>query len=300
MAELWPQHQPIVLPDRTMEFSFAEFLRRISFTGVNSYTLRATDDAGDGTVEGDVNATDFTGQGEPATTNTFKTITRADVVGIIHKVVLYQYVGPKDISIGIGGDRTTVADDYIAIGTADHDLLFNLTVGDPHPQYVLETAALAVFVAAGYGGIVQDTPVALGDIDAVDSDLLFNSSLITAPKGITQNFASNGLGIDEQGIWRISASIALTFVGSNSGRELRVGILNKSQGTLIGAPLTFFAGRNQDGMNISFSFMIEVGLVSVGDLFTLVIDSVADTFTGVTEISGIFEMNHVSEFQGIL
>jgi len=300
MAELWPQHQPIVLPDRTIEAPFAEFIRRISFTGVNSYTLLSTDDAGDGTVEGDVNATDFTGQGEPPATNTFKIISREDVVGIIHKVVLYQYVGPQNVSIGIGGDRTTVEADYIAIGTADHDLLFNLTVGDPHPQYTLVASALAVFVAAGYGGITQDAPVGLGNITGLDQDLLFDSSLIATPKGITQNFGSNGLVIGEQGVWKVSAVIALAFVGSNNGRELRVGILNKTQSTLVGTPLTFFSGRNQDGMNISFSFMIEVGLANVGDLFTLVIDSLADTFTGVTEISAIFEMNHVSEFQGVL
>lgn len=298
MAEIWPQHQPIVLADGTMEFSFAEFLRKIAFSGVNSYTLRATDDAGDGTVEGDVNATDFTGQGEPASTNTFKLITIADVVGIIHKVVLYQYVGPKDVTIGLGGSRTTVADDYIAIGTADHDLLTNLTVGDPHTQYTLKTAALDAFVGAGYGGVFLNTPTGIADLGLGFVEVPYNTGSISAPRLITQDTANNGIIFLTEGIWSINVLLTLSHDEQNSSRQFDVRLQNATVGsTAYITPIGI--GRNVGVTNWSTTILAEVSAASEGDLFIIEIGG-GNAVTNVTVEGASLTATHSSEFKGIL
>lgn len=298
MAELWPQHQPIVLPNRTIEASFAEFIRRISFTGVNSYTLLATDDAGDGTVEGDVNATDFTGQGEPPATNTFKIISREDVVGIIHKVVLYQYVGPQNVSIGIGGDRTTVEADYIAIGTADHALLLNLTVGDPHPQYTLAASAQAVFIGAGYGGVLLNTPTGIADLGAGFIGVPYDSTSIASPVLITQDTANNGIIFLTEGVWSVNVLIALSHDEQNSTREFNIRLRNVTTAT-TDFIIPIGIGRDIGVTNWSATLLVEVTAAQEGDLYTIEIGG-GDAVASVTVKASSFTATHSSEFQGVL
>ena len=109
-------------------------LRQVNEVTVNAYTLKATDDAGSGDVATDVNATDFTGQGDPASPTPYMHIRSADIINFVHKDVLYSYTGPKDVTVGIGGAYTTVTADFIAQGTADHDLLNNISADDHHSQ----------------------------------------------------------------------------------------------------------------------------------------------------------------------
>ena len=111
-------------------------LRAVVESTVTAYTMVATDDAGDGTVAGDINATDFTGQdvpGGPLATS-YVPITAQSIVSFVHKDVLYQYIGSRPVTVGLGGSLTTTAGDYIAQGTADHSLLTNLATSDQHPQ----------------------------------------------------------------------------------------------------------------------------------------------------------------------
>lgn len=90
----------------------------------------ATDDAGSGDVASDVNATDFTGQ-SPIVGQAADIGVNA-IANFIHKGVSYQYVGPKPVTVGVGGSYVTVLADYAAQGTSDHALLTNRTAADQH------------------------------------------------------------------------------------------------------------------------------------------------------------------------
>ncbi len=90
----------------------------------------ATDDAGDGTVAGDVNATDFTSQ----VGTTFLPVAVSDYLLVEHKNVAYIYIGPRPVNLGVGGDYVSVADDYVPTGTNDHALLVNRNAADAHPM----------------------------------------------------------------------------------------------------------------------------------------------------------------------
>ena len=96
-------------------------LREVVETQIGAETYNITDDAGDGTPHGDLNATDFTSQ----TGTTYLEIKKSVVYNFVHKLVLYQWVGPKDVTVGVGGNYSAGASDLVGQGTADHDLLVN-------------------------------------------------------------------------------------------------------------------------------------------------------------------------------
>lgn len=294
-------------------------LREVSEVTVESITYRATDDAGDGTVEGDVNATDFTSQ----TGTTYAEVLPNYVVAIVHKSILYSYIGPVNVRLGVGGDYVTTSADYIAQGTADHSLLNNLsaadqhpisavtglvaeqaqqdqnlvdheTAPDPHPQYALETAVLDNFVAAGYGGIGLDGPTAVPSITGSFQTLTgWDQALISAPFEVVQDYPNNGLVLGKVGVWSINVKVSLTFAEENAGRTLRLRIFNTVTQAVPSTEFVFFVGRNQAGINMNFNVPAEVSAPDVGDLFVIQIASV-DSFTNVSNIGSIFDVNHIS------
>lgn len=292
--------------------------------GVETLSLTATDDAGNGSVEDDVNNTDFTSQ----TGTTFASLAVNEFVSIVHKAVLYSYTGPKPVDIGVGGDYVTLATDYVAQGTADHDLLVNRTAtdshptsaitgldadqatqdqnlvdhetdpGDPHPQYALETSALATFTSAGYGGVGVDAPIGMANITASFQTLTgFDIALLSNPKGITQDFPNDGLRFAVQGVWQVSVKVSLTFIEENAGRQIQLRVWNGTDGTPSAVTFNYFVGRNQAGANLAFTLNFDYPAPDVGDLIQLQVASSSDTFTGVTNIGTVFQANHVSEAQ---
>lgn len=289
--------------------------------GVESISLLATDDAGDGTVEGDTNATDFTSQ----TGTTFAEIQSNQVVTVVHKAVAYSYVGPKDVTIGVGGSYVTVNADYVAQGTADHSLLTNLTspdqhpqsaitdlvsdqaqqdqnlvdhetAPDPHTQYVLNDEGLATWVLAGYGSIGQDAGYSIGSLTGAWVTLEWDEALIAAPRGVTQDLVNNGLVLTAEGVWQFNIKVSLTFAESNTGRQIGLRIFNLTDGTASGKPFVFFVGRNQAGENLPIPVTFEVSSDAVGDIIQLQIAGLnGDTFSTVQNIGSTWSATHVSE-----
>ena len=100
--------------------------------GTVTYGATITDDAGDGTPHGDLNATNFTGH--PYAEGTALRIQANAVVTFGHKAIAYLWTGPSDVTVGIGGSHTAVATDLTPIGTADHALLVNREAANAHPQ----------------------------------------------------------------------------------------------------------------------------------------------------------------------
>jgi len=102
-----------------------------AFDGLITFSAKPTEDSGDGTIEGDVNATDWTGHDKANGTRLQVLETNNVIFG--HKGTAYQYVGDKPALLGIGGDYTTVNSDFIPIGAGDHDVLNNRSLPDAHP-----------------------------------------------------------------------------------------------------------------------------------------------------------------------
>lgn len=125
---------------------------------INSFGASITDDAGDGTVAGDCNATDFTGN--PNAVGTALAIGPADIVTFAHKNIAYLWNGPKSVTVGVGGSYVSTGSDFTAIGTADHAILANLSLPDQHP-----ISAITGLVA---DQAAQDAAIAQTKIDLDD------------------------------------------------------------------------------------------------------------------------------------
>lgn len=121
---------------RIHDTDIAILLRRIKVledqTGVVAYTGIITDDAGNGTVEGDCNATDFTGQNYAVGTALELLINGSITFG--HKDVAYSWIGPQDTTVGLGGALTALSSHFAPLGTGDHAILNNRDLADQHPQ----------------------------------------------------------------------------------------------------------------------------------------------------------------------
>ena len=87
--------------------------------------------AGTGDVWTDVNATDFTGH--PYAIGTALEIKTNAIVTFGHNLISYLWQGPRGVTVGVGGTRVSVSDDYSPLGTADHSLLNNREIADAHP-----------------------------------------------------------------------------------------------------------------------------------------------------------------------
>ena len=135
----------------------------ISQPGVTTSGFTITDDSGDGSVSGDCNATDFTGQspviGQAADLKVSSINTFA------HKAVAYNWIGPTGVTVGIGGSYIATAGDFVGVGTADHNILVNRNQPDQH-----QTADITGLDA---DQIAQDTATALvqTNLDTHEADV---------------------------------------------------------------------------------------------------------------------------------
>ncbi len=100
--------------------------------GITTQGYRIEDDAGDGSVADDCNNTDFTDQGD-ISDNTVAEIPLSAVTTFVHKAVSYNWVGPTDVTVGIGGSYIAQPTDFTGIGTADHANLVGIDQPNQHP-----------------------------------------------------------------------------------------------------------------------------------------------------------------------
>lgn len=259
----------------------------------NGFTI--TDDAGSGDVASDCNATDFTGQSPIV--GTAADLPESSITTFVHDDIAYNWVGPTGVTVGVGGTHVAVTADFVGIGTADHAILTNLAVGDPHTQYVLKVDGLAVWVAAGYGGVRQDSAVGIPDIGGIEQILPADSASLPTPRAVTQNFANDGVNILSQGIWQFAISFSLLHNEVNNSRTMVVELFDVTDATVVSAT-TLPVARNQGGANYAATLMADVPQAAEGDLFVMRLSS-PDAFTAVTLVTYTFNVNHISEAQGL-
>lgn len=158
-----------------------------------------------------------------------------------------------------------------------------------------------LFVLAGYGGIGVDAVAAIGTVDSTFKTITgFDIDLINTPKGVTYDKANNGLKLDEVGVWEFTLKVSLTFTELNAGRQIQLRSYNDTTSTPGGATFNFFVGRNQSGANLAVTLAVEVEESSVGDLIQLQVGSASDTFTSTDNIGTVYQVKHISEFQGTI
>ena len=132
---------------------------------------------GTGNVWDDLNATDFTGHqyaGVDGCVATALSIKTNSIVTFGHNAISYIWEGPRGVCVGVGGTYSAIAGDLVPLGTGDHAILTNRDIADahpmaaitglladqtrqdsalaahegapdPHPQYLLETDAEAIY-----------------------------------------------------------------------------------------------------------------------------------------------------------
>jgi len=132
----------------------------------------------------------------------------------------------------------------------------------------------------GYGGVNRTTPTALSDITATPQVVDMEAGAVASPVNVTQDVANDGLSVAVAGVWRFEYSATLQFTSLGSGRTIEMQLWNDTTSTGT-ASAPWFVGRDQEGANISGSFMVDVS-ASVGDTLQLRLLSSADTFAGVT------------------
>lgn len=179
---------------------------------IQNQRATATDDAGDGSVEGDVNASDFSGNADPdPAPNTFIHVATGTLFTLAHKGAAYAYLGPSGVDVGLGGTYVTTANDWANTGVSNHPALSERDTADSHPQAAvtgLETALadLASWDAAHVGAADPHSQYQL------ESELL---TAVLAVLDYTYNKATDILDIPAAPTW--TPLVSVTIVGAAAG-----------------------------------------------------------------------------------
>jgi hypothetical protein len=160
-------------------------------------------------------------------------------------------------------------------------------------QFVVDT-----FVYAGYGAISLDSESARNNIDATWQTLPFNAVSLADPVGVSYDLFNNGFAYEQQGIWRMTASIGLTFSEVNAGRRMEMRILNSTTGIPVPGEVQYAVARNTDGINLTLNLLVAVSDTAIGDIFQLQIRSELFNFASVVAIGSVWDTNHISEYKG--
>jgi len=164
----------------------------------------------------------------------------------------------------------------------------------------IEKRVPELFVLAGYGGIAVSSLTNLGTIDSTFQNITgYDVDLIATPRLVTYDKANDGIIVDAEGVWEFSLRATISFDSTNAGREIKLRTFNATTST-AGLEFTFFAGRNQDGINLIETIALEISSSGVGDLIQLQIGSTTDTFTNSDIINATYQVKHISELKGEL
>ena len=123
------------------------------------------------------------------------------------------------------------------------------------------------------------------------------TNIITTPRGITQDFATESLAFDTPGVWSISIGFSISHNELNLSRTIDVRLFNITDGS-PGLSSTVGVGRNNGVTTYSLTILVEILTADVGDAWRVEISGGADIFTAVVENSYTFSATLASEFRG--
>ena len=176
--------------------------------------------------------------------------------------------------------------------------------GSTSDIYALAQFIMDNFVVSGYGSISRTTADPIANIGATWQQLDWENAGIAEPRGMTYSLP-DGLLVEQLGVWLTSVLINLSFAESNAGREIQFRLRNVTDGTVSNA-VTFYVGRNQSGISIPITTLMQasggsgmsISAVAVQKLIVVEINSVTDSFTGVSFEQGLWNLSYCSEYQG--
>ncbi|RKZ84301.1 MAG: hypothetical protein DRQ39_08505, partial [Gammaproteobacteria bacterium] len=102
----------------------------ISGAGIISISATITVGAGNSTVNGDLDATDFTGH--DSAVGTALQLEPNYIVTFVYGAELYRWTGPNDALVGLGGTYAALTGDLFSLGSSDHNALTNRNIADQH------------------------------------------------------------------------------------------------------------------------------------------------------------------------
>ena len=156
--------------------------------------------------------------------------------------------------------------------------------------------SILTFVNAGYGAISLATPTLMGTIGAGFNTVPMDSENISDPRNVTHDLASEGLHIDDEGIWRITAMLSLSHDELNAGRTIFVRLWNETEAVaLVTIPVGI--GRNIGVTTWTGTFLVEFPAALVGDTIQLQIGGGNVVLATTAEFASL-NCNNCGEFRG--
>lgn len=131
-----------------------------------------------------------------------------------------------------------------------------------------------------YGGIEHFQNVALSDINSTPQVIPATSGAVPFPKGVIQDIDNNALVFEEEGIWNVTLTVTLIFLGVNNPRSFGVEFYNATKDEVLVTPLVP-VGRNTEGSTPAASLLLAVQPPAAGNLFQMRLVSTTDTFADV-------------------
>lgn len=181
------------------------------------------------------------------------------------------------------------------VGIAEHE-----AKPDPHPQYALEVDAIAAFAFAAYGGIqYEGAEYSMANLGAgwVDLDMLQTAS--GPNRHIVLDLVNSTLEMDFEGVYLLTASLAIGHNSSNSGRTLRARLYNHTDGNALGDGFQMGTGRNAVVTSASISLLFEITSANLADAIGLQIGG-GDSYTSVELSAASYSIHSIGEFRGQL
>lgn len=139
----------------------------------------------------------------------------------------------------------------------------------------------AVTGSPAYGGVENFSNTAMSDINTTPQVIPTTSGAVPFPQGVVQDFANNGIIFNRDGVWNVTISATLIFLGVNNPRSYGVEFYNATKDEVIVTPLVP-VGRNTEGSTPSASLLLSVEDTAIGNLFQFRIVSTTDVFTAVS------------------
>lgn len=218
-----------LLPDNTTEQispqdlrdAFAQVAQAYDGLSVSYITADVTQGVGDGSIEGDVAAMDFSGNAVPdPAPDTFIYIPTSTLLQFAYAGRAYFWTGPVEISIGVGGTYTPVAADFILSGIFEHPQLGSREDADSHP-----TSAITGLDAA------QTTQDGRLDVMEVSMESHVNPESLPSTNAVYLSASLNGA--DYSLLDDIPAVAEAAITESIGGSDVLVGKFVRVSGSLI-------------------------------------------------------------------
>ena len=132
-----------------------------------------------------------------------------------------------------------------------------------------------------YGGVESLDLVALPDITTTPQVVPAAQGSIIFPQGVVQDFANDGIEVEVLGVFAISWSLSILCNELNSSRSFVLQLYDATDDTIL-LNTVVTVGRNVGGANTSSTFLLNMSVLRINDLFQMRLVTNGDTFSSVS------------------